>query len=297
MKILKKSTFVDVMCVCLYDRFTVATSIDGYVLFTLFQLERQTNAAGLFLIPYETIYRIMSPNVYHESSVRHSVNSLCNDAMLQKELKDSISYISVTTKGRKDILDRYEILDRPVQPKPLNALNDWWMITFDVPEDKRSIRDALRDSLVRFGFTPWQKSLYVYPRGTSRDSEIVNNFWVKEYQPYISLMNVTDVVSKPLISDTVMESYDLSDKVKRAHELMLAARDHSKKLKSRALNNKQFNTVLLNARVVAKDIYQLINDISFVPPQLITQLNLTGLVKIYDSLIASILSTYEGSNS
>src|SRR5579864_1971248 len=41
--------------------------------------------------------------------------------------------------------------------------NKWRMIIFDIPEDKRGIRDLLRTKLRQLGFKKWQNSIWVTP--------------------------------------------------------------------------------------------------------------------------------------
>ncbi len=49
------------------------------------------------------------------------------------------------------------------QSKPLRWDNKWRIVVFDIPERRRHLRDALRDSLIRIGFTPLQRSTWIYP--------------------------------------------------------------------------------------------------------------------------------------
>jgi DNA-binding transcriptional regulator PaaX len=41
--------------------------------------------------------------------------------------------------------------------------NKWKMIIFDIPEDKRDIRDVLRTKLRQLGFRKWQNSIWLTP--------------------------------------------------------------------------------------------------------------------------------------
>jgi CRISPR-associated endonuclease Cas2 len=49
------------------------------------------------------------------------------------------------------------------RPKPENWDHMWRLITFDIPEKKRSLRDELRSILKILGFRELQKSIWVSP--------------------------------------------------------------------------------------------------------------------------------------
>lgn len=47
--------------------------------------------------------------------------------------------------------------------KPKSWDGRWWMVMFDVPESRRSVRDLIRKKLVSEGFVSIQKSVLAYP--------------------------------------------------------------------------------------------------------------------------------------
>lgn len=69
--------------------------------------------------------------------------------------------ISLTPKGRHRLLS-YKLLDSRLQ-KPAHWDGRWWVVMFDVPEARRSIRDLVRRKLASEGFVSIQKSVLVYP--------------------------------------------------------------------------------------------------------------------------------------
>jgi len=69
--------------------------------------------------------------------------------------------IVLTPKGRKRIL-AYKLLEwKPIKPKRWDGR--WWMVMFDVPESRRSVRELVRRKFTAEGFISIQKSVMVYP--------------------------------------------------------------------------------------------------------------------------------------
>lgn len=53
----------------------------------------------------------------------------------------------------------------------------WRIVLFDVPEEKKKIRDALRRKLKKLGFLEFQKSVFVFPFPCSNEINFVINFF------------------------------------------------------------------------------------------------------------------------
>lgn len=54
----------------------------------------------------------------------------------------------------------------------------WWrIVVFDITEEKRAARDALRRKLKNFGFYPLQKSVFVFPFDCLREIESLADFF------------------------------------------------------------------------------------------------------------------------
>lgn len=78
-----------------------------------------------------------------------------------RELPDGTTEMKLTEQGRmKALFLNYETMRLP---RPKRWDGKWRMILFDIPEDKKSARDALRQKLVSIGFQELQKSVLVYP--------------------------------------------------------------------------------------------------------------------------------------
>jgi len=49
----------------------------------------------------------------------------------------------------------------------------WFFVFFDVPEIQRNKRNYLRKFLIKLGFYPYQKSVYIFPYECEREVELI----------------------------------------------------------------------------------------------------------------------------
>lgn len=76
----------------------------------------------------------------------------------QKEKKNLIQLTSI---GEKKAF-KYIFEDLKIKP-PKIWDKKWRMVIFDIPKDKKDLRDIVRERLKRWGFYQLQKSVFVYP--------------------------------------------------------------------------------------------------------------------------------------
>ena len=72
----------------------------------------------------------------------------------------------------------------------------WRLLMFDVPESRKSIRDALRSKLMDLGFFQFQKSVWIYPFPCENEIDFISE--VFSAAPYITLLTVKMENDKPL---------------------------------------------------------------------------------------------------
>lgn len=163
-----------------------ATSVGGFFTF-----------ADIFLDPYKR-------GEYHGSSfldrvakrsLSSTINRLKNQGYLEKiEKKGRIGYM-ITEKGRSKI-DRF-LFDREVWD------GRWRMVVFDIPEEKKKLRDFFRGKLSHLGFKQLQKSVWVTPFDVLDDiEEIINEYGLGNYIWYFlanSLADDEEIIEKFLL--------------------------------------------------------------------------------------------------
>lgn len=81
--------------------------------------------------------------------------------IIQVKEKNGKVRIILTEKGWLKKLN-YD-MERMTIPKPTRWDKSWRFLVFDIPEDKRLIRDEFRAGLKRLGFIQFQQSVWVYP--------------------------------------------------------------------------------------------------------------------------------------
>lgn len=87
---------------------------------------------------------------------------LANDGYIQFEEKRGKRYARITDSGRRFLLAHGKNLFMLTQ-KPKRWDKRWRIVLFDIPEKRRVVRDALRNTMKSFGFYRLQDSVWVYP--------------------------------------------------------------------------------------------------------------------------------------
>ncbi|MBI2100398.1 MAG: hypothetical protein HYT48_03630 [Candidatus Vogelbacteria bacterium] len=104
-----------------------------------------------------------------------------------REHQDGSITVVLTEKGKQRTL-RYQIEALAIA-KPKRWDGRWRVVLFDIPENRRRIRDALRHKLKELGFCEWQKSVFVHPYPCFDELNFVIEFF--EARPYVRLAEIT----------------------------------------------------------------------------------------------------------
>jgi DNA-binding transcriptional regulator PaaX len=102
--------------------------------------------------------------------------------------------VELTERGKKRKL-QYD-LDNLIIPKREKWDKKWRFLMFDIPESKKSAREALREKLKKLGFFQFQKSVWIYPYPCAEEVDFVSEVFA--IAPYINLMTVTLEEDAPL---------------------------------------------------------------------------------------------------
>ena len=155
-------------------------------------------AAGLvittaIILPGSAV--MFSPLIKKFKTKKHSFTKslkiLKRDRLVDFREDGDISKITITEKGRKKLLI-YE-LDNLEIKKPKRWDGIWRIVTFDIPEKKKSTRNALRDKLKELGFCPLHKSVFVHPYPCLSEIQFVEEiFQIGQYINFIEAKNIAD---------------------------------------------------------------------------------------------------------
>jgi DNA-binding transcriptional regulator PaaX len=242
------------------------TPLDRYVLYLLHQFEHYSRIKGIIYTPYETIYRVTSPHSFHHSSVRHAVNNLEYKGVVEKISREQSSLFTLTEKG-KNIASSLFPSDESIIPlAKVSHPPFWWQVVFDIPETKRKLRDALRNTLNDYGFVLWQKSVYIYPGDTPADANIIEMLKNPKWVEYLSLLSVEKVHIGADLLKLCRQSWDTDGIYITSQNLADKAKYISEQIGKKALNNNQKSSLQKEGQVIAKELFTLLEKIYTIPP-------------------------------
>jgi len=107
------------------------------------------------------------------------------------EKPDGTVKIVLSKKGKRRALE-YKIHEMKIK-KPNKWDRKWRVVMFDIPEGKRSARDALRNKLRKLGFEELQKSIFVYPFPCQNEIDFIIEFFeIRNCVRYAEVTNITN---------------------------------------------------------------------------------------------------------
>lgn len=132
---------------------------------------------GLSQFPGQALRNLIRTN---QKDFRDSITELRRARFIEKKKNyDGSIIISLTDRGRLKVLNmKFRQLDK----KKENWDGKWRMIAFDIPDEFKKGRNALRYRARRAGFYEMQESLFLYPYDCSKEiEEFVRLFRLEKY--------------------------------------------------------------------------------------------------------------------
>lgn len=119
-----------------------------------------------------------------------SIRSLYRSRLIDmKENKDGSIKMILTEKGKKKIL-LYNFEQMKIS-KPKIWDKKWRLVTFDIPEDLKKARNALREKLRELNFRKYQKSIFIHPYECRDEIDFVVEFFnLRPYVRYVVAENI-----------------------------------------------------------------------------------------------------------
>lgn len=106
---------------------------------------------------------------------------LCRNKFIRFYFQDKEKYIELTKKGKEKIRN-FLVEDLEIKiPKKWNK--KWRIIIFDIPNEKKTARDALASKLKQLGFLRLQKSVFVFPHDCKQEIDFLKELY--EISPYV----------------------------------------------------------------------------------------------------------------
>lgn len=108
----------------------------------------------------------LRPPDYDSRNFRQAISRARRLKYLEKRLGPGDQpELVLTQEGKTKVIKRFPLLKLACLP-----WKGWWLVVaFDIPEEDKKTREAIRRQLLRIGFGQWQKSVYVYPHDISDD--------------------------------------------------------------------------------------------------------------------------------
>lgn len=118
-----------------------------------------------------------------------SIKAMKRDRLIDFKEDGKISKITILEKGRKKLLE-YS-LDSLEIKKPKKWDGIWRIVIFDIPENEKVARNALRLKLKELGFYQLQKSVFIYPYPCLSEIQFIEEIF--KVGPYINFIEAQKI--------------------------------------------------------------------------------------------------------
>lgn len=110
-------------------------------------------------------YRVSAVDFYQDErfsceDLAQKIYRLKKNKLIRKFVENNVLYMELTDKGKKTLA--WEEIDK-LKTKKMKWDGRFRLAMFDVPEDKKTIREMIRRKLETIGFVSLQKSVYIFP--------------------------------------------------------------------------------------------------------------------------------------
>ena len=128
-------------------------------------LEDERNPLGLFSSSYRSVFSF-TPNKKTRNHFQQALSRLCGGGLVERKRRAEQTFLRLTSAGHNKLIHSFPNLSR----RPARAWDGYWrLVSFDVSEPYRKIRNLLREILKDFGFALFQESLYLCPFDLDRE--------------------------------------------------------------------------------------------------------------------------------
>ncbi len=108
---------------------------------------------------YEKLMRMK--RYYPKKYINDIISKLQRKGYISFKTQHGKKFLYLTEKGKKR-LEQYKCGERSIK-KPKKWDGKWRIIIFDIPEDRRVLRNQIRGNLINLGFVRLQHSVWIYP--------------------------------------------------------------------------------------------------------------------------------------
>lgn len=112
---------------------------------------------------------------FNQSTVRQYIGRLEKRKLIKRKMRGGRSEMILTKKGREELL-KYDI-DKIKLKNDKQWDGKWRVIIFDISENKKQARDALRSKFKYLGMLQLQKSVFIYPFDCKKEIDFISDFF------------------------------------------------------------------------------------------------------------------------
>lgn len=127
-------------------------------------LEEIKDPLGVIGKSYEQAYSFI-PSRYKKQNFNHLVWRSLKTGYIEKIIKDGASYLRLTSSGKRKIERDFPLFK--IQENKWDRR--WRIISFDIDEINKKVRDRFRYKLKELGFGMLQKSVFITPYDITKD--------------------------------------------------------------------------------------------------------------------------------
>jgi len=109
----------------------------------------------------QTLHKYWRLSRHSPTQLRRSLKYLLTRELLRIRDEEGLKVFELTEKGARKVA-RFEFEDMAI-PIPLQWDSKWRLVLFDIPETKKSARNALSIYLKSMGFAKLQDSVWIHP--------------------------------------------------------------------------------------------------------------------------------------
>lgn len=157
-----------------------------------------------------SLIKLLEAFGHNEQSVRAAVSRMSKQGWVQSERRGNKSFYSLTDQG----IIRMEEASRRIYKEPKQPWDGkWWILIYNIQEDKRHLRDKLREELVWSGFGQLSNSCWITPNNLEKEINLlIKKYGIEEnvtffHASYKGMEDHTSLVKKCWDLEQVNQKY------------------------------------------------------------------------------------------
>lgn len=158
-----------------------------------------------------SLIRLLKEFGHNDQAARVAVSRMMKQGWLQSEKQDNRSYYFLTEQGISRI---EEAGNRIFKLNPIEWDGKWRVLMYTIPEEKRHIRDELRQELLWSGFGSFSNACWISPNNLEKEVKLlIEKYDISEYvdffiSEYIGPKDNHTLVEKSWPLEQIVEKYE-----------------------------------------------------------------------------------------